>query len=198
MSALPLNINGVAKLEKRMGRAQWVQAARNAISKDGMDALSVEALAKRLRVTKGSFYWHFKNRDALLGAVLSEWEETATNAIVSELSLIADPRERLLRLYRVTSAARRDRALYVALGSVRSDAIVASSLSRVAKRRITFLSKAFREIGLPLRKAQYRALLAYTSYVGFLHLLHEAPDALPNERLFRAFLKDQLAILLSG
>ncbi len=181
-----------------MGREEWIEAARNAISKYGVKGMNVEALAKRLRVTKGSFYWHFENRDALFRAVLSDWEETATNTVVSELSMIGDPRERLARLYAITSAAIRDRGMYVALSSMRDDELVASSLSRVAKRRIKFLSKTLFEMGLPVRKAQHRALLAYTSHVGFLHLLHEAPDALPRGKRFAAFLRDQLAILSSG
>lgn len=53
----------------------WVRAAKRTIEERGVGAVAVEPLAKKLGVTKGSFYWHFENRDALLKATLERWEE---------------------------------------------------------------------------------------------------------------------------
>src|SRR5438128_10889157 len=55
--------------------ADWLKAARLALLHRGPDAVRVEPLARGLGVTKGSFYWHFKDRNALLEALLREWEE---------------------------------------------------------------------------------------------------------------------------
>src|SRR5689334_11922394 len=52
----------------------WADAALDALATGGLEAVAVEALARRLKVTKGSFYWHFGNRDELIKAALEAWE----------------------------------------------------------------------------------------------------------------------------
>jgi AcrR family transcriptional regulator len=60
---------------KDLGKKDWMRAARLALLKGGVDAVRVERLARDLHVTKGSFYWHFKDREELLELLLREWEE---------------------------------------------------------------------------------------------------------------------------
>jgi AcrR family transcriptional regulator len=50
----------------RLDSANRVQAALDIVAEKGVDGVRVEVLAKQLGVTKGSSYWHFKDRDALL------------------------------------------------------------------------------------------------------------------------------------
>ena len=57
-----------------MDREQWAEAALGAIATGGIKAVAVEPLAARLGVTKGSFYWHFADRRALIDAALERWE----------------------------------------------------------------------------------------------------------------------------
>lgn len=59
----------------RLEKKDWMRAARLALLEGGPSAVRVETLARKLRVSKGSFYWHFKNRGALLEALLREWED---------------------------------------------------------------------------------------------------------------------------
>jgi AcrR family transcriptional regulator len=59
----------------------WTNAALEAIADGGTGKVAVEALARELGATKGSFYWHFRNRDALLEAALARWEETDARQI---------------------------------------------------------------------------------------------------------------------
>jgi AcrR family transcriptional regulator len=56
-------------------RADWIRAAFARLAQDGIDAVRVEALARDLHVSKGSFYWHFHDRGELAGAMLEQWEE---------------------------------------------------------------------------------------------------------------------------
>ena len=58
----------------RLTRSDWERAALQAIAESGMNAVAVEPLARRLGVTKGSFYWHFANREALMAAAITRWE----------------------------------------------------------------------------------------------------------------------------
>src|SRR6266699_616553 len=61
---------------KTLTRADWTGAALDALARDGLRAVAVEPLAERLGATKGSFYWHFRDRNALLEAAVAQWERT--------------------------------------------------------------------------------------------------------------------------
>ncbi|HXD37565.1 MAG TPA: helix-turn-helix domain-containing protein, partial [Rhodanobacter sp.] len=69
-------MNATSKPERnRLSAEDWELAALQLIAEQGVGALAVEALARRLGVTKGSFYWHFRTREALLQAALERWEQ---------------------------------------------------------------------------------------------------------------------------
>ena len=64
--------------EPTLTAADWAEAALQLIAEAGLGSLTVDTLAARLGVTKGSFYWHFKGRSELLAAALGRWEQRAT------------------------------------------------------------------------------------------------------------------------
>src|SRR5919198_3887166 len=96
---------------RRLTRDDWADAALAAIADGGLAAVAVEPLAARLRTTKGSFYWHFANREALLEAALARWEDQTTTAVIGEIvNATDDPAGQLRRLIiRVIENAERDR-----------------------------------------------------------------------------------------
>jgi AcrR family transcriptional regulator len=72
-------------MDKDLSRDDWLKAARLALLQGGVEAVRVEKLARALHVTKGSFYWHFKDRTELLEALLREWEEELAQDIIPRL-----------------------------------------------------------------------------------------------------------------
>ncbi|MGH8078705.1 MAG: TetR/AcrR family transcriptional regulator, partial [Lysobacter sp.] len=78
----------------RLSAEDWAQAALDLIAEQGVAAVAVEPLARRLGVTKGSFYWHFPSRDALLVAALERWEKVEQETVFGKLEAIADPSQR--------------------------------------------------------------------------------------------------------
>jgi AcrR family transcriptional regulator len=72
-------------MAKDLGRKEWLRAARLALLKGGVEEVRVERLARDLHVTKGSFYWHFKDREELLEVLLREWEEEFLTDIIPRL-----------------------------------------------------------------------------------------------------------------
>jgi AcrR family transcriptional regulator len=72
-------------MDKDLGNQDWLKAARVALLKGGVEAVRVEKLARDLQVTKGSFYWHFKDREELLDLLLREWEEELATDIIPRL-----------------------------------------------------------------------------------------------------------------
>lgn len=80
----------------------WIVAATRALAEGGVDTISVEGIAKQLGASKGSFYWHFADRPALLEAVFDLWEREGTADLIERAKAVADPVERLRGLTRDT------------------------------------------------------------------------------------------------
>lgn len=164
-------LHAVEKFERtRLSAEDWEHGALDLIASQGLSAVAVEALARRLGVTKGSFYWHFATREALLKAALKRWETQDTEALLDQVEPIADPRERLRELFRRTGREAKSHVIYSALLRAIDQPVVKPLMERVSRRRIDFLTRAYRELGMDKRVATQRARLAYAAYVGFLQL----------------------------
>ncbi|KLI98874.1 TetR/AcrR family transcriptional regulator [Luteimonas sp. FCS-9] len=163
---------GAAPTERqgRLSADDWAQAALDLIAESGVQAVAVEPLARRLGVTKGSFYWHFPSRDALLQAALERWENVEQEALFGALETMPDPRERLRALFHMVAREYKSHVIYSALLKAQDHATVQPVIERVSKRRLDYLTASFRQAGLGREDAQHRARLTYAAYVGFLQL----------------------------
>lgn len=70
------------RMERRLGREDWLQEGLRLLAAKGWRGFAVEPAARALGVTKGSFYWHFRDRDDWRDAVLAYWEHRAFAALV--------------------------------------------------------------------------------------------------------------------
>ncbi|MEV5123283.1 TetR/AcrR family transcriptional regulator [Streptomyces decoyicus] len=164
---------------QRLTAQDWAEAALAAMGEGGLAAVAVEPLAARLGATKGSFYWHFANRDALIEAALKHWEEVGTEAVIAEVEAEPDPGERLrVLLVRATNRSAAD-PLDVSLLATAAHPRVAAALARVTARRIGYVAALFVELGFPEEEARRRGLLAYTACLGHTQLGHAVPESLP-------------------
>ena len=154
----------------RLSADDWAQAALEQIAEQGVSAVAVEPLARRLGVTKGSFYWHFPSRDALLQAALERWEGHEQDEVFGQLEGIQDPAARLGALFKLVANEVQSHVIYSELLKALDHPSVQPVIGRVSKRRLDYLTSAFRAAGLDATDAQHRARLAYAAYVGFLQL----------------------------
>jgi AcrR family transcriptional regulator len=148
----------------------WVDEAMSVLATAGPDAVRVEALASRLGVTKGGFYWHFADRGALLDRLLDDWERTSVDDVIAHVdSGAADARARLRRLFAladVFAATEHGLDLELAIRDwARRDPAVAERLHRVDSRRMAYLRSLFRGLGLGPAEAEARSLLAFSLFV---------------------------------
>ncbi len=168
----------VAKARSTLGPADWAAAAYKAMARGGIEAVAVEPIATELGATKGSFYWHFKNRDALIDAALDEWERRLTDDVIADLERMSDPATRLRRLL---SAALRlrpaDRAAEVALLANPDNRAVRRRVKRVTQRRIAYIAVQLAALGWDEVEALDRAVLLLHFYVGSLQMASIAPVA---------------------
>ncbi|MDB4985972.1 MAG: TetR family transcriptional regulator [Myxococcaceae bacterium] len=154
----------------RLVREAWTDAALTALGEQGLAGVAVEPLARTLKVTKGSFYWHFENRDALLQAVIEQWESQQTAALIQAVSAIADPRERLVQLVERAHRSARGRRLTRALAAAAEHPIIGPRLRRVTERRLAYLAQCFAALGLDGRAAKHAARVAYAAFLGLAEL----------------------------
>lgn len=154
----------------RLSADDWASEALEQIAETGVSSVAVEPLARRLGVTKGSFYWHFPSRDALLQAALERWETMEQELVFGSLEKVADPRERLRALFQVVAHEVKSHVIYSELLKALDHPAVSPVIGRVSQRRLEYLTASFRQAGLSRVAAQHRARLAYAAYVGFLQL----------------------------
>lgn len=184
---------------RRLSGDDWAEAALRAIADGGLAAVAVEKLAARLGTTKGSFYWHFQNREALVRAALRLWEHRHTEVIIGSIEQISDPADRLRRLFTLITDDTHPRAenrIEVALVASAGDPMVAAALGRVTERRIGYVADLFTQLGMEPPAARQRALLAYSAWLGHTQLVHAVPQALPRGADQRAYLTHALDTLL--
>lgn len=171
-----------------LGPADWTTAALDALARGGLAAVAVEPLAKALNTTKGSFYWHFADRNALLAATLELWERRDTDQVIASLDETREPLSRLRRLLRLAFTSVGDGSsgnagtVELALQASASQPLVAGVLDRVTKRRLEVLTALYVELGLSSARARDRALLAYTAYLGHAQIAHATPGFMPRGR----------------
>ncbi|HCF30711.1 MAG TPA: TetR/AcrR family transcriptional regulator, partial [Cyanobacteria bacterium UBA11049] len=84
----------------KLGKQDWIGLGLKVLAESGVEAVRVEPLAKLLNVTKGSFYWHFKNREELLDAMLQDWVRRETDSIITQVEAMGgDAATKLLNLF---------------------------------------------------------------------------------------------------
>ena len=181
-----------------LGREDWLRAAVGAMAEGGVRRIAVEPLARTLGATKGSFYWHFRDRDDLVLAALAHWEVQETESVIEGLDHLSDPRERLRHLLIgiVTRLPSRPDPSVALAGDAEEP--VRLALERVTARRVRYVAEQVEAAGLPPDEAARRALLAYTSYLGFATLARSAPAVLPLEGGVPAYVETVLDALVAG
>jgi len=183
----------------RLSADDWAQAALELIAKEGVNALAVEPLARQLGVTKGSFYWHFSSRDALLRAALERWEIFEQNvAFIPLRECITDPRERLRQLVHIVTQEHTytTHAVYAALMNAADHPCVQPVIARISEQRINYLFSTLRQMGLSADTAHYRAWLIYTAYIGFLQWNLQLRQARITQEQFEGYIQHVIKTLI--
>jgi AcrR family transcriptional regulator len=174
----------------------WAEAALDAMAGGGLDAVAVEPLARRLNVTKGSFYWHFPNRDALIKAALDLWEQRETVDVIAGLEDEPDPYQRIVNLFKRANASYRAGRLYLALAAAADDVRVAEVVQRVSARRLAYLEKCYRALGMDAGEAPLWATFAYATFIGNQQVHRDTPHKFPAGPKFREYFKLMLRTLI--
>jgi len=152
-------------------RETWTGAATEVLVDQGIDHVRVDVLARQLGVTRGSFYWHFRDREELLRSVLQAWRELSTEQLTLRLSTAhVDPRQQLRDVLslplRGRSAARAARIELAIRAWARRDELARHAVDESDASRIAYIAQVFSALGFAVAEARSRAFLLYAFVVG--------------------------------
>ncbi|OLT13965.1 hypothetical protein BJF79_19300 [Actinomadura sp. CNU-125] len=159
----------------KASRRDWIEAAYRELARTGERGVTINALASRLGVTKGSFYWHFKDRTELVRALLDRWAHERTDEMLGlALGSTPDPRERLRRIQALGhEIAPVDRAMRL---WARTEPAAEEAVRHADRALLGHIASCLHELGFAPDDADLRALLMLRSWVGG-YLVPAPPDA---------------------
>lgn len=181
-----------------LSKEDWVEAAIDELSVNGFDGVAVEPLARRLKISKGSFYWHFRDLKELVAIVLDTWKARAFTQVISKLDSIGDPRSRLAALVHTAWANHRHLRAEGALVSaaVAGNKQVIPVVREVIAGRLDYLRGLYLEMGLPPGEAGRWALTAYSAYAGLVQMVALRAGSLTNEAEVRTLASHIESVLI--
>lgn len=163
-----------------------MSAAFDALCEGGVERVRISSLCAALEVTKGSFYWHFEGRDALLHAMLEGWEQLGTEAIIETIDgSEGSAAERLRLLVRAAFAdtERTDRIEAAIRAWAASDDEAAATVARVDARRLDYVRDLLRAAGVARAAATHRSAILYRALIGELTWRSHGGEALSRAAL---------------
>ena len=165
----------------QLDRDAWIAGAIEVLAEEGIAGLRVEVLAKRLKVTKGSFYWHFTDRRDLLLGVLNHWRDGRIRDIIKQTR--AQPGRELEQIYHVIdvySASRSRRGMMIELAVrdwARRDAEAGAIVAEVDDVRLRCARELFLSCGVPIEEASSRCMLLYAYVFGVSLMIYYKFDS---------------------
>ena len=164
-------------MKDRLTITDWIKHGLRTLAGQGENALKVGALATGLNVSRGSFYWHFKDIDEFRQALLREWRERAGDQVIQEIDTTITGPARLTALMRL--GFEEDRRLDRAIRSwANTDPAAAAAVASVDVQRVAYIAKLLAESGVERRKAMPRAEFIYWAYIGQSAVMHQAHTAI--------------------
>jgi len=155
----------LAGMAKRLTSQDWIDFALKTLAREGFDALKADVLARKLGVSRGSFYWHFTDLGTFHARVIEHWKLMATEAIITDIERHASRERRLSAL--LHHAFGHGAALEIRVRAwAENNAEAARALGEIDRRRRGYIEQLLLEAGIPRLLAATRAQLLYWTYLG--------------------------------
>ena len=152
-------------MNDRLTKSDWIKHGLRTLAKDGANALKVGPMSTKLKVSRGSFYWHFRDIADFRSQVLRSWQERMTDQVIKDLESAKAQPDRLKHLVKraFVEKPRLDRAIR---SWAAEDEEVATIVATVDARRVAYIAKLLVAAGVESRRASPRAAFMYWAYLG--------------------------------
>lgn len=186
----PTALDAKADDHDTLSTADWIVEARAILIRDGVEAVKIDRIARECGVTRGGFYWRFKNRDELLDALLEDWRTSNTLPLLKALAGPGSMAERFERAARLWIDERDfDPRLDSAIRNwAQSSPKVAEEISKTDAVRIHAFRDFFLEAGYPADEALVRARIVYFHQIGY-YTLQMKEELGERQRLSQTYFK---------
>lgn len=152
-------------MTERLTAQDWIDFAAATLAREGFDALKADVLARKLGVSRGSFYWHFADLGAFHARVIEHWRQTTTEAIIADIERHDSREQRLDALLRRAFA--HGAALEIRMRAwADANPLAARAVADVDHRRRDYVEQLLVEAGVAPPLAAARAQLLYWTYLG--------------------------------
>jgi AcrR family transcriptional regulator len=149
----------------QLSAKDWLDQGLKVLAKSGFTALKAEPLAKALGVSRGSFYWHFRDVEAFHAAILRHWRDVAAERIIAELEIPAQESPLLLLLRRAFAGKLAlERAVRI---WANVDPAARKAVLSIDRRRLGYVKNMLKSAGHPPRVARARAQILYWAFLGY-------------------------------
>ena len=151
----------------------WLKAAYEVLTERGVEAVKIMSLAEHLGLTRTGFYWHFKDREELLGAMISCWEEKNTGNLITRTEAYAESiSEAMFNLFDCwLDDALFDARLDLAIRNwARNDSNLQNRLNKADKQRSEAVAAMFRRFGYSEVQAEVRSMTVIYTQIGYISM----------------------------
>ena len=155
----------VKTMNDRLTKSDWIDQGLRTLATDGANALKVGPMAEKLKVSRGSFYWHFKDIGDFRSHLLQSWQERSTDRVIRQLEAEKAEPDRLNRLMKRAFSVKRDLDRAVRSWAAEDDD-VARIVAAVDAARVAYIAKMLVAAGVESQRARTRAAFMYWAYLG--------------------------------
>lgn len=151
-------------MDSRLTKFDWIEQGLRTLSDEGVGAVKVGPMATKLNVSRGSFYWHFRDIADFRSQLLRSWQERTTDMVIQQIAATAEPdrlKSLMMRAFNVNS--RLDRAIR---SWAAEDADVAGIVASVDVNRVDYIAHLLVAAGVESQRAAHRAAFLYWAYLG--------------------------------
>ncbi|MCB2128000.1 MAG: TetR/AcrR family transcriptional regulator [Rhodobacteraceae bacterium] len=172
--------DGDAQLDRgwRGTRSGWIAGAYEVFLQGGVEAVKIQPLARKLRLSRTSFYWHFEDRDALLDALIALWQTKNTGNLIRQTELPAESiSAAVLNIFDcwMSPDLFDPRFDYAMRGWGRSDPRVRARIVEADRDRLDAIREMFERHGFDRQEADIRASTLYLTQVGYFEVEPSEP-----------------------
>ncbi|UWQ11033.1 TetR/AcrR family transcriptional regulator [Aliiroseovarius crassostreae] len=166
----------MTKLEssKRQGAENaWLSAAYEVLTESGVEAVKVGVLSKKLGLTRSGFYWYFKDREALLDAMVARWDAKNTGNLIRQTEAYADTiTEAMLNLFECwLDADLFDSRLDLAIRNwARNDPDLQCKIEHSDRLRARAIADMYRRFGFSDKQAEVRSMTVLYTQIGYISM----------------------------
>lgn len=150
-------------MNNRLTKSDWIEHGLRTLAAEGANALKVDPMSTKLKVSRGSFYWHFRDIADFRSQILRSWQERVTDHVIQELDAKKGEPDRLRHLMKLGPPRRLDRAVR---SWATEDKVVAKVVADDDARRVAYIANLMVAAGVESQRALSRATFLYWAYLG--------------------------------